>query len=91
MLQHQQLHHQFGIDCEFCNIFNKLQDHTKPHPDHYTNQCMEHAYGPNWMEYIQLLVVVVLDKYIVVVLKSKRTMIQKRMTLPIRQLQVVTL
>jgi hypothetical protein len=42
----------FGI--EFCNIFNKLQDHTKPHSDTYTKQCMENAYGVNWMENIQL-------------------------------------
>jgi len=42
----------FGRD--FCAIFSKLQDSTRPHSWKHTEQAMIEAYGENWEEKIRL-------------------------------------
>jgi predicted unusual protein kinase regulating ubiquinone biosynthesis (AarF/ABC1/UbiB family) len=38
----------------FCAVFSKLQDSTKPHSWQYTKRAMKDAYGENWEEKIKL-------------------------------------
>jgi aarF domain-containing kinase len=39
---------------EFCSIFSKLQDQTRPHSWSHTEQLLSHSYGPNWHEKVQI-------------------------------------
>ena len=38
----------------FCAVFSKLQDSTKPHSWKYTKKAMKDAYGENWEEKVKL-------------------------------------
>lgn len=39
---------------EFCNLFKKLQDETRPHSFRHTEKIMEEAFGDGWREVVNI-------------------------------------